>query len=592
MVDFPEIPEDDLEDEEVEEVEEAEEMAPVNELINVPIDRLRIHELSRSIYKVRKNSKEIKEMAEDMLRNGQLEPIVINPEFVIISGVIRYYAAMKLGWTELRAIVNDNYNKNKEVELIVSHNRQRKKKIWQIVNEVEAILGTLGKSQGQRRDLLQSDKSNPYGKIGQDRFEIAATILGDRKKATTLRRLIRVSDFEKEDPEHKKLGLLNKIHSEGLSISKAAGFVTEFKKKKEEREKAKKRLAKKKSLKLDKQPYKIFHKSCENMDDVEDGSIQVVFTSPPYWDLRNYGVGTAKNPELGHERTPQEFVRKLSGILREVRRVLNDRGSFFLNIGDTYRTGVNALIPPRLILNLCDNEGWFFINEIIWKKSVTTPQSSTRRLQSIYEKVFHLVKDPDNYFYQEFKNWKENDEIKLLKKPANRNTSSTESVQRGFMLSNPYDRFKDFIDEQNVRDIIFGSNASTRQRELKNLDFTKEHPALMPTYLPVIPILTTSKEGDTILDPFSGSGTTGKAALLLGRKYIGYELNPKNFELSIMDLDRTVETLDSSEQEVEIKPKEEFVIRTIGKKKYKVRRNPVPRRKGASRKNPKKDSNN
>lgn len=588
MVEYPEMPEDD----EIEEEEAAEELAPVNELIHVPIDRLRVHEFSRSIYKVRKNSKEIKSMAEDILINGQLEPIVINPEYVILSGVIRYYAAMKLGLFGLNAIVNDNYVKNKEVELIVSHNKHRVKKIWQIVNEVEAILGTLGKSQGQRRDLLKSDKSNPYGKIGQDRYEIAATTtLGDRKKATTLRRLIRVSDFEKESKEHKKLGLLDKIHSEGLSISKAASLVNDYKRKKEEREKVIKRLAKRKSFNLDKQPYKVFQKSCENMDDIEDGSIQVVFTSPPYWDLRNYGVGSAKKPELGHERTPQEFVRNLSGILREVRRVLNDRGSFFLNIGDTYRVGVNALIPPRLLLQLCDNEGWFFVNEIIWKKSVSTPQSSDRRLQSIYEKVFHLVKDPNNYFYQEFKNWKENDEIKLLKKPANRNTSSTEAVRSGFMLSNPYERFKDFIDEQNIKNIIFGSNASTRQRELKNLDITKEHPALMPTYLPVIPILTTSKEGDTILDPFSGSATTGKAALLLGRKYVGYELNPKNFELSIMDLDQTVDVLTNDVIDTTAMP-DEVIIKTIGKKKYKVRRNPMPRRKGVSRKNPKKDSNN
>lgn len=565
MVDYPD-------NEEYPEEEEEEEITEVKQqVISIPIHRLRVHPLSKTIYRERRNSKEIKLMAENMRLEGQLVPIFINSQDVILSGVRRYYAALRLGHKALNAIISDIPDKDKEVEVIVSHNKQRVKKPWQFINEVEAILGTLGQNQGRRNDLLKSDKSNPYGKIGKNRFEVAASILDGDLSGTTLRRLISVSDFEKESQENKNLGLIDKIFKNELSPFKASNLVKGFKKQKEEREEAKTRLAKRKSIKLEKQPYKIFHKSCESMDEVESGSVQIVFTSPPYFGLRNYGVGSKGKPELGHERTYQEFIRNLSRIFREVRRVVNDKGSFFLNIGDTYKAGENLLIPPRLLLNLCDNEGWYFVNEIIWKKSNTIPQTGKKRLQPIYEKILHLVKDPNNYFYQEFKNWKESDEIKLIKKPTKRDTSSVEAVREGYMLSKTYEKFKDFIDEQKVKNIISGSNASIRQKELKKLDYTKDHPALMPPYLPVIPILTTSKEGDIVLDPFSGSGSTGNAALFLGRRYIGYELNKDNFELSIMDLSNTIEKMNDGQPSFEEPiPEDNSFYKKIGNKRVKL----------------------
>ena len=560
MVEYPGMPED---DEELED-EEDEELAPVNELINVPLDKLRIHKLSRSIYRERKNSKEIKSLAENIGTYGQLEPIIINQEYIILSGVRRYYAALKLGILELKAIVNDIYDKNKEVEIIVSNNKRRVKKPWQIINEAEAILGLLGKNQGRRNDLLKSDKSHPFGMIGKDRYDIAANILDVDFSGSTLRRLILVSDFEKESPENKKLGLLNKVFTNELKVSRAAVLVKEFKKQKEDRERAKIKKKELKSRFKDSLPFRIINKSSENMVEVESGSIQTVITSPPYWNLRNYGIESKGKPPLGLEKNPQDFIKALSKYLRDVKRVLNNTGSLFLNIGDTYRLGENFLIPPRLLLNLCDNNGWYLVNEIIWKKSNPMPQSGAKRLQPTYEKVYHLVKDPQKYFYREFKVWKNSDEVKLLKLSGNRSAKSPVKSKGGFVLSKTYERFRDFIDEQTVKDIILGSTAAFRQRELKKIDMTYDHAALMPLYLPIIPILSTSREGDTILDPFSGSGTTGKTALLLGRKYIGYEEHPKNYDISLIDLNNTVELL-AKESEGEIKKQPSIIKKRRGR---------------------------
>ena len=99
--------------------------------------------------------------------------------------------------------------------------------------------------------------------------------------------------------------------------------------------------------------------------------------------------------------------------------------------------------------------------------------------------------------------------------------------------------------------------------ELRQLDLTADHPALMPDYLPIIPILTTSKPNDIILDPFSGSATTGKVALLLGRKYVGYELNQENYELG----NRLLELTQRDFLEDEVNIFNQYVVDNEGSKK-------------------------
>lgn len=532
-----------------EELEELEELVDIPlQLQKVNVRNLKVHKLSKSIYRERKTSKEIKLLAENMRIVGQLEPIIVSPQYVILSGVRRFYAALQLGLNEVIAIIKD-VPKEIEAEIIVSHNKQRKKTARQIMNEAEAVLGILGVSQGQRNDLLKKEKRNPFGKVGKNRFEIAIKVLALDCSSATLRRMISVSEFEKESKEQRNLGLLDRMINKELTPSRAATLANDYKKQKKEQSKAlanikSKNKASKYKVKDNSSLFEIFNKSSHNMEDVTDSSVQVVVTSPPYWNLRNYGNSTAEGErDLGLERNTQEFINAMSIHLRDVKRVLKDTGSFFLNMGDTYRVGQNYLIPTRLFLNLCDNEGWFAVNEIIWKKSTGVPQGKTKRLQPIYEKVYHLVKDPENYYYEEFKNWRDNEKIGLVMGPANRNASSTKKTKRGYMLTKSYDRFKDFLDEQIVTSVINGKTAATRQLELKKLDPFIDHPALMPIYLPMIPILTTSKEGDTVLDPFSGSGTTGKAAMILGRKYIGYELNEKFYNLSIQDLSNTEKVL-------------------------------------------------
>jgi DNA modification methylase len=502
---------------------------------DVYVNVLKPHPISIKIYEYRKSKKQVKILAETMRMIGQLEPIIINQDNQIISGNLRVKAAIHNEWKTIKAI-RVNQDREKEHLDIVFHNQQRRKTPKEIINEAEAILGLLGKRQGQRTDLLKQEGNNPFGKIGEDRFSIAAKVIGDIS-ATTLRRMMDVVEFEKQDKQNTSFGLVEKIINNELSVSRAHNLMNEIVRAKKEVIERKEREVKEVVIFDD---FKIYQKSSSNMDEVGNESVQVVFTSPPYYNLRNYGNSTETTTELGHERTPQEFITNLTNHLRDVKRVLKREGSFFLNIGETIKDRKNLLIPTRLLLHLCDQEGYSLVNEIIWKKASTMPQTTTHRLQPTYEKIFHLVKDTSSYYYNEFKLWKNNEEVEIIRGTAGRTMSSNNEANRGYTLVKSYTKFRDFIDEQSVKSVIVGPNASVRQRELQNLYPLAEHPALMPDYLPIIPILTTSNEGDIVLDPFSGSGTTGRTALLLGRRYIGYEINERNVEISKADLEATL----------------------------------------------------
>ena len=104
------------------------------------------------------------------------------------------------------------------------------------------------------------------------------------------------------------------------------------------------------------------------MSELNDGEVQTIFTSPPYWNKRKY----SEEEGLGNEKTSEEFVICLSEHLRDCKRVLNDRGSFFLNLGDTFYNGNLQNVPHRVILKL-QEQGWILRNTIIWSKTNPNP---------------------------------------------------------------------------------------------------------------------------------------------------------------------------------------------------------------------------
>ena len=124
-----------------------------------------------------------------------------------------------------------------------------------------------------------------------------------------------------------------------------------------------------------------------------DGCVNSVMTSPPYWNLRDYGEAD----QLGLEDTPEEFVENLAAVFDEVKRVLRDDGSLWLNLGDTYDNKDLQQIPARVALELQDR-GWILRNRVTWAKPNPMPQSVKDRLNDTTEAIFHFVKNKD-YWY-------------------------------------------------------------------------------------------------------------------------------------------------------------------------------------------------
>lgn len=323
----------------------------------------------------------------------------------------------------------------------------------------------------------------------------------------------------------------------------------------------------------------ILHGDCfEMLATLPSGSAQMCVTSPPYWGLRDYGVGG----QLGLEESPEEYVNKLRLIFEQVRRVLKDDGTLWLNLGDSYsgsgkgayadgivrltdkskkqNTSVGTSqgifkkttsglkdkdlvgIPWRVAFAL-QADGWYLRQDIIWHKPNPMPESVRDRCTKAHEYMFLLSKRPTYYF-----------DVDAIKEPSVSVTGSGNKVrkarpgqeslgigaQAGSIPWTP--RLGKIIGrgEQgysaargNDRDNSggFPNPQGTRQKRsvwtVTPKPFKGAHFATFPPDLIEPCILAGSKVGDTVLDPFFGAGTTGLVANKHARKYIGIELNPE-----------------------------------------------------------------
>jgi len=237
-------------------------------------------------------------------------------------------------------------------------------------------------------------------------------------------------------------------------------------------------------------------------------SVQCCITSPPYWGLRDY-----EHPDqIGAEETPEEYVRNLVSVFREVGRVLRADGTLWLNVGDAYArnggTGLcgpnakvgntrkliqkrNCKVPPcwglkdRDLMGLpwrvafgLQADGWILRSHIVWIKKAPMPESVRNRPSRATEDIFLFAKNPKYYY-----------------------NNQAVRERTGANLKNYW---------------VLGPEPCDL-----------EHPAAFPSELVRRCILLGSRPGDLVLDPFSGSGTTGVVAADLERQAILIELNPQ-----------------------------------------------------------------
>lgn len=283
--------------------------------------------------------------------------------------------------------------------------------------------------------------------------------------------------------------------------------------------------------------------------DLPDGAVDCVVTSPPYWQLRDYGV----EGQLGLERTPALYVRNLVKVFREVRRVLSDEGTLWLNLGDTYLGGrcgergqlgvtsgrnheaaraVRAAvggeahkrapglkpkdlvgIPWRVALAL-QADGWWLRSEVIWHKPSPQPESVRDRPTRDHEHLFLLSKSY-SYFY----------DAEAVKEPCTGNAKP-----RGHGVNPKASRAGEGVRanpswSRAVRGVVEMRNKRTVW-SVPQEPISEDHTATFPGGLVRPCVLAGCPVGGTVLDPFAGLATTGAVALELERNFIGIELAP------------------------------------------------------------------
>ena len=256
------------------------------------------------------------------------------------------------------------------------------------------------------------------------------------------------------------------------------------------------------------------------MKTLSDKCVQTCITSPPYFGLRDYQGGEA---EIGQEDTVEGYVQKMTEVFREVRRILRDDGTLWLNLGDSYMSAKNCAPPPQTVANgnarsmptdfipanrkdqdglktkdligipwrvalALQADGWYLRQDIIWSKPNPMPESVADRCTKSHEYIFLLSKK-SHYYY----------------------------------------------DHEAVKETAVGGEEKKNKRSVWTVNskgYKGAHFAVYPENLIEPCVLAGCPQDGTVFDPFTGSGTTAVVALKNGRNYIGTELNPEYIKIA------------------------------------------------------------
>lgn len=252
------------------------------------------------------------------------------------------------------------------------------------------------------------------------------------------------------------------------------------------------------------------------MAEMPEKFVQTVVTSPPYWGLRDYGVGG----QLGLEATPEEYLRNMVEVFRGVRRVLRNDGTLWLNLGDTYGKDKQLVgIPWRVALAM-QADGWYLRSDIIWAKPNPMPESITDRPTKAHEYLFLLTKSP-RYYY---------DADAIREAWAERQNDIQRAMDKHPGYAAKHDAgYNGRVRGQPVGDPEKGRNARTVWT-IATQPYPGAHFATMPEALVEPCVKAGSKTGDIVLDPFGGSGTVAQVANRLNRRAVLIDLNPEYIE--------------------------------------------------------------
>ncbi len=243
--------------------------------------------------------------------------------------------------------------------------------------------------------------------------------------------------------------------------------------------------------------HKIIRGDSRQMRELPNSSVHLVITSPPYWQLKDYGT----DDQIGYNDNYENYINNLNLVWQECYRVLQNGCRLCVNIGDQFARSVYygryKIIPIRTeIIKFCETIGFDYMGSIIWQKTTTTNTTGGATIMGSFPYPRNGIVKLDYEF------------ILIFKKPGNTAKPTKEIKEKSKMTKDEWNTY--FQGHWNF-----------------NGERQDNHIAMFPEELPKRLIKMFSFVGDTVLDPFVGSGTTSLSAKNLGRNSVGYEINPK-----------------------------------------------------------------
>ena len=256
--------------------------------------------------------------------------------------------------------------------------------------------------------------------------------------------------------------------------------------------------------------------SRDELKQLADNSVDLIFTSPPYADRRAHTYGGVK---------PEEYVAWFLPIAEQLLRVLKPTGTFVLNIKEKAENGERSTYVLELILAL-RKQGWFWTEEFVWHKKNCYPGKWPNRFRDAWERLLQFNKAKKFNMYQEAVKVPIGDWAKDRLKNLSETDQTRDNAKNG-------SGFGKNVSNWLERDTVYPTNVLHLATECSN----KNHSAAFPDALPEWFIKLFTQEKDVVLDPFAGSGTTLRVAKRLHRHAIGIEIVPEYVEMIKVELE-------------------------------------------------------
>ena len=460
----------------------------------IPVSQLVLNELTESLYK---GDESVERFVLSVQLFGILEPLKVYQlqtpgSYQVVSGNRRLRAARKVGLEVVPCIVCEPLVLN--TDIVRAHQEQRVKKRSELLLEVKALYERYGAflKKGKTSDTEEIRAAREFRNALNQEIGGKHVDLQLRKYNERAERLA-AGDSLKYQEELKSLDMAKNMSN---AIKAQMKRLAELE-----------NTAARETFRFTIIPHtEIKQQSSKSLNGVQDNSVNLIFTSPPYFQMRDYGNGSS---ELGQEASVDEFIINLSEHFNDCKRVLASDGTLWVNIMDSVRDYRYQTVPEKFVLSMVER-GWLLHDKQIWLKT-NAMWSDVPRSLAVHEYIYIFKKSAFITFDD---SWTEN----------YRNTENGGFVY-GNKGSNP--KLRSIIDYRDGVVNIPTANNSSLAKECMNKGIHLSHNATFPVTLPLIAVMSCTKPGDLILDCFSGTGTTGEAVLRVGggRRYIGYELN-------------------------------------------------------------------